>query len=82
MLLQRCANGWLRFCRASRHEVVAADDRGHDVCRARPLLLESATRPKRTETHLNRRVGLVFAAYAAEELVEVVHDPRRLHGCD
>ena len=34
------------------------------------------------QTHLNRRVGLVFAANAAEELVEVVDDPRRWHGCD
>src|SRR5205814_6571384 len=78
MLLQGQAKGWLRLGGAGGDEVVAANDRGHDLRRADPLLFERPPGSDGAEAYLDRRICPVLTANATEELVQVVDDPHRL----
>ena len=59
------------------HEVVAADDRRHDLRRVAERLLERTPWPHRALAHGHADVSLLLAADPGEELIDEVDDAER-----
>src|SRR5262249_52598564 len=57
--------------------VITGDNRGHDASASVEEGLQGSPRTHRPFLHLHRCVRVLFAAKAAEKLVEVVHNSRR-----